>query len=168
MTYQLRKIAFGLLSCLSFISFNACGDDDNDPTPDPTPKPEEVSASVTYEFSCEPDMLLMTDITVSYTDAEGKEVTETIKETKWKKDLSKVKVPFTANLNVVYTKKEGFTSEKDSYKFGDGLAIGYKTSANKSESSSPSSSSLDVPKNRVDQYLDTWITKEKKISKKIE
>lgn len=110
----------------------------------------------------------MTDITVSYTDAEGKEVTETIKETKWKKDLSKVKVPFTANLNVVYTKKEGFTSEKDSYKFGDGLAIGYKTSANKSESSSPSSSSLDVPKNRVDQYLDTWITKEKKISKKIE
>lgn len=82
MTYQLRKIAFGLLACLSFISFNACGDDDNDPTPDPTPKPEEVSASVTYEFSCEPDMLLMTDITVSYTDAEGKEVTETIKETK--------------------------------------------------------------------------------------
>ncbi len=167
MTYKIKQIALGLFACLALINFTACGDDDNDPTPDPTPTPEEVSASVTYGYSCQPDMLLMTDITVSYTDAEGKETTETVTEAEWKKELSKVKLPFTANLSIVYTKKEGFTPENNSYTFGDGLGISYKRSDNKSESNSSTASSLSVPKDKVDAYLDIWITKEKKTSEEI-
>lgn len=165
MINEFKKFALGLFACLALISFNACGDDDNDPTPDP--KPEKVTATISYAYSCQPDLLLATDITISYVDSEGKEVSEAVKDKEWKKDLTNVAVPFTANMKVVYAKKEGFTPDKDAYNFGDGYGISYKTSNNKSESNSSTASSISIAKDRVIEYIDTFIAREKATSAEI-
>lgn len=151
-----KKFTLGLFACIALISFNACGDDDNDPTPDP--KPEKVTASVSYAFSCQADLLLATDITVTYVNAEGKDVSEAVTEKEWKKELTNVAVPFTAKMNITYAKKDGFTPEKAIYNFGDGSGISYKTSNGKSESNSSESSSLSISKSRVNEYLDLLVS----------
>lgn len=158
-----KKFSLGLFTCLALISFNACGDDDDEPTP----TPEKVTTSVSYGYSCQPDLLLATDITLTYTDGEGKEISEAITEKEWKKDLTNVAVPFTANMKVVYAKKEGFTPDKDSYNFGDGYGISYATSNGKAESNSSTASSISIAKDRVIEYLDTFIAREKTASAEI-
>lgn len=160
-----KKFSLGLFACLALISFNACGDDDNDPTPDPTP--EKVTTSVSYAYSCQPDLLLATDISVTYVGADGKDVSERITEKEWKKDLTNVAVPFTAKMEVVYAKKEGFTPEKDAYNFGDGYGISYATSNGKAESNSSTASSISIAKDRAIEYLDTFIAREKEASVEI-
>lgn len=153
---KFKKFSLGLIACLAFISFSACGDDENEPTPDP--KPEKVTASVSYAFSCQSDLLLATDITVTYANAEGKDVSEAVTEKEWKKEVTNVAVPFTAKLNITYAKKEGFTPEKAIYNFGDGYGIGYKASNGKTESYSSVATSLSISNSRVNEYLDLLIS----------
>lgn len=150
MTYELKKIALGLFMCIALICFNACGDDSD---PDPAPTPEKVTATVTYKYTCQADVLLLADIAITYTGADGKEVTEAVKESPWEKKITKVEVPFVANLKIVYTRKTDVTLDKETYKLGDGHGINYQTTNGSSSLGSTEATASGFPKDKVDVWF---------------
>lgn len=103
-----------LATCL--VAFTACSSDDDDNDSNS----ETLYATMTYSFKVNEELFSMADITVSYTDADDKTVTETISTTKWSKAVTK-KCPCTfSDMTVTLTQKEGFEVEKDMYDVGMG------------------------------------------------
>ncbi|MFR0994121.1 MAG: hypothetical protein ACLSGQ_05805 [Parabacteroides distasonis] len=152
MIYKFKTMAFVLLTCLTLFCFTACSEDKDDaPTPEPTP--EEVSANIDYAYGCASDLLEIADIQIVYTDTTGKEVSETVQKTEWTKSLSEVKVPFTANLQIIFTKKEEFTPKKESYDMASWQYINYTTSNGKYDLGQEKESEVEVEKGDIDTHL---------------
>lgn len=156
MKNSINKLTACISICLFIFCFVSCGDDKNEDgeTPD-----IPVVANITYLYECQNDNLAAFDISITYVGADTKEVTEKIAQSPWSKKLERVAVPFTAKMKIHRTKKEGFTPNKDVYKFGEGNAISYTTSNNQSNSSINGLSSLSLAKEKLDQYIKSLLDK---------
>lgn len=160
MKNRMNAIKF-LMACMAIAIISACGDKNEDPKPDP--EPEVVTANVSYNYACAPDLLLMAQLSVTYTGADGKEITEVITSPEWNKNLKGITPPFTANMRITFTKNDDFTPEKESYKFGESYNVGYKTSSNK-ENYVTNSGSTNVAKDKTLNHLDSWIKNKRNYS----
>ncbi len=80
-------------------------------------------------------------------------MSETVQKTEWTKSLSEVKVPFTANLQIIFTKKEEFTPKKESYDMASWQYINYTTSNGKYDLGQEKESEVEVEKGDIDTHL---------------
>ncbi len=115
-------------------------------------KPEtEVTATVTYDMQGGADITTVLDITASYTDADGKEVTVEVASLPWQAVITGAKVPFTADLKVELSPKESF-EEKEQYQMGLNTSIGYKTSDGQFVSNN-NVSHITISKDDITRYI---------------
>lgn len=115
-------------------------------------KPEtEVTATVTYDMKGGADVTTVLDITASYTDAEGKEVTVEVTSLPWQAVITGAKVPFNADLKIELAKKETY-EDKEFYQMGLGANISYTTSDGQYMQSG-NVSHIDISKDKIESYI---------------
>ncbi len=112
----LMTLAAVLCCAMTTTVFTACSSDD-----DSSKNDAEASTPVTGVMMCyfEPseDELTLFDVTVEYTDASGKQQTETITGA-WKKTITYTTLPVNVSMVVKQSLKPNVEMTKDSYKLG--------------------------------------------------
>lgn len=113
-TLKSGLVALMISACMP--TFTACSSDDDSNGGDPA-KP--TTASMTYKYVVKGDLFSVADITITYTDAEGKSVAETMTDTSWTKTVVK-SLPCSFGFTVAGSMKQGVELTKDLYDVGHG------------------------------------------------
>ena len=97
-------------TCL-LLGFTGCDKNETESGED-----DEIVKSARIHWSVDPsvDYLSLTDIRVSYTDAQGK-IQEEVIDKAWEKTIESDTVPFYAEITVQVTKKENLSFDKKEY-----------------------------------------------------
>jgi hypothetical protein len=156
---------------LAFV-ISGCGDNDpastsNNQNTDPN---DPVTVTIRYQvrFNEDGDELSLFAVSAVYTNADGQDVTVPLTENSWTQELSGVSLPFTANLTLLYQKKDEYP-DKATYKTGRGFAITYTTSNGKGRSESYSPSTATNGRDTIEELRTSIVsksyTKQEKIAK---
>ena len=116
-----KKFFYALAALFCCLSLTSCGDDDDDILP--------AEKTITKAYLCvtakpSAEQLSVADLTLKYTDAEGKEITDVVNETTWERKVTVTKFPVNATFTYNCKKKEGATINSEaSYKMSRQLLI---------------------------------------------
>lgn len=127
----MKLMMMAMAAIVLCVGFAACSsDDDDDPKTPDTPK--VTTGTFKIELAVPADILTIADLSLNYTDAEGKQVTEAITSTTFKKEVNFKKLPATEEFSIAvalksdYTKKAKydmeFSGSYQAYKTVDGKA----------------------------------------------
>ena len=137
----------------------ACSDDDEDKGGSQKVYVKTVKMSATVEPTA--DLLNLADITLSYTDDQGANVTQAVTSEKHALDAEITKFP--ANGTVTYTLKLKTNANIDAskaYKLSGGMKINLTSLMSDGTTggfySSGSSSTIDIPGNKVEEWLSKY------------
>jgi hypothetical protein len=104
---KMKIATIGLLALVFGMILTGCEDATTTTTPAPTV--HERAESVFYKVTLGTDMLTCFGVQVKYKNAAGTTTTETIQTNSWETTINNVTLPFVADVNLVYTKKDGAT-----------------------------------------------------------
>lgn len=159
---SMKKLYYFLVcSALIWASCSDNGKKENGPEP-----PAKVTADVLYQAQGGTDYLSLFNLSVKYTDTEGKTTTEPVTELPWSKTLENVTVPFTAQLEFIHEPTESYP-EKDTYEVGFGCGIGYSTTDGQNYDGS-SSSKMSVGRDKIEAYRQSVAARTYEATKQIE
>lgn len=100
------------------VGFTACSSDDDDNNNGNTPGASEaITGKFTLDFTVSEDLLNVADVNVTYTDENGRDVTETLSSTEFQKTVTYTKLPVTAKYSIKATLKSTYAT-KDKYNLG--------------------------------------------------
>ena len=99
-----------VLVLMAALTLTSCGSDDSKDEPSGS-KTIVYSASVSFSQ----DMIDICDVTLTYKDADGKTVAETIKSTTWSKTFNVKKLPAVVGAKCDFKLKDGVQLTKDKY-----------------------------------------------------
>lgn len=156
-----------LVSCIDRTKKTGDGEEVQEPAPTEAVAVSTEAATVIYKVVGHDDDLLLFEFTAIYTDASGKEVSESVTAFPWTKRIAGVKLPFEASLDIKYVAKKDFP-EKTSYKLGFDTLIDYLTSTKKVEAEI-NTSTMTIGRDKVEAYQKMIVEKQtKKKTQKIE
>ena len=115
----MRMMAMALMAVAMTVGFAACSssDDDNNGGGGTTPeKPKITAGKAVFDITFPGDLLAVADVTFIYTDADGREKTENVTSTNFKKEVVYTKLPVNVSYTCKATLKSNYTP-KDKYNF---------------------------------------------------
>lgn len=144
----------GLYLCMTFVCFlyTSCSESESD---DPNNgRKDPVTATITYSFNAQNDYLLLADLTITYWNEQGKQVSEPLTTTSWSKNFT-LNQSQTFGYTVTATAKPNIDEllTKDSYQMGYRYNDSYYSSNGTGQESS-TGFSLPVGKAKVKEYIE--------------
>ncbi len=163
-----KTIMLAAVAVLGMTTFAACGSDD-DPKGEDEKKP--TSGEFIYNFYLNEAMLEVGDITITYTDCNGKETTETVTANKCSDDIpamiegptlcytKKIKataLPATSGYQVTWTRNQN-ELRQDSYEICYGMYYAFQTNLDSGTVlSSGNTTRGTVDKKKIETYIESY------------
>lgn len=145
-----KFMMMALAAVVLTVGFAACSSDDDDDNGGSKPEPTEKASYLEMNFSFSEDMLSLFDLTVTYTDVDGSNKTETISTVDYSKKVNYTKAPSKIAYEVKAAKKANYPT-KDSYAIK--ISYSHKISKNGEYGSGGISTTTTIKGDKVEDLI---------------